>query len=83
MQSEALVMVEEFLQPKIFGDLPVGEFDVDLLLWDGECVYGRVCDNWLPPPPYFLESGSNLPSAVPTNVQQELYDFSVASVKGM
>lgn len=35
MQSEAPVMVEQFLEPYKFGDLPVGEFDVDLLMWDG------------------------------------------------
>ena len=34
-QNEAPVMVEQFLEPFQFGDLPVGEFDVDLLMWDG------------------------------------------------
>eukprot|EP01134_Creolimax_fragrantissima_P002163 CFRG2163T1 len=76
-------MIEEFLQPKKFGDLPVGEFDVDVLMWNGEAVYARVCDNWLPSPPYFLENGSNFPSVVSSSVQAELEKYSVDCVKAM
>jgi len=83
VENEAPCMVEQFLLPKQFGDLPVGEFDVDILLWEGKMVYGRVCDNWLPSPPYFLENGSNFPSVVPQRVQDELATFSYAAVRAM
>ncbi|KNC76902.1 hypothetical protein SARC_10623 [Sphaeroforma arctica JP610] len=83
VSNEAPCMIEEFLQPKKFGNLPVGEFDVDVLMWNGESVYARVCDNWLPSPPYFLENGSNFPSVVPEDVQKELEKYSVDCCKAM
>ena len=45
-------------------------------MWDGKLVYGRVTDNWKPIPPYFLENGTNHPSVVPQQIQQELIDYS-------
>ena len=49
------MVVEQLIIPKQFGDLPVGEFDIDLVVWDGQLKYGAVTDNWKPIPPYYLE----------------------------
>jgi hypothetical protein len=53
------MVVEQLLIPKDFGGLPVGEFDVDLVVWDGKLVYGAVVDNWHPIKPYYLEVGAH------------------------
>ena len=42
-------MMEEYL------DGP--EVDVDLIMSEGEAVYGAVTDNWPTVEPYFLETG--------------------------
>jgi hypothetical protein len=55
---------------------PAGEFDVDIVVWDGKLVYGTVTDNWKPIPPYFLENGTNHPSVVPDSIQKELIAYS-------
>lgn len=49
------MVAEQLLIPKKFGDLPVGEFDIDLVVWDSQLMYGAVTDNWFPIPPYYLE----------------------------
>jgi hypothetical protein len=41
------------------------EVDCDLVLSDGEAVYGAVTDNWPTVEPYFNETGSNCPSILP------------------
>ena len=43
------IMMEEYL------DGP--EVDVDLIMSEGEAVYGAVTDNWPTVEPYFLETG--------------------------
>jgi hypothetical protein len=50
-----LLCSEQLLIPKDFDGLPVGEFDVDLVVWDGKLKYGAVTDNWYPIKPYYLE----------------------------
>jgi carnosine synthase len=67
------IMMEEYL------DGP--EVDVDLVMSEGEAVYGAVTDNWPTVEPYFLETGSNAPSILPTYQQRELLDLSVKTVK--
>eukprot|EP00123_Amoebidium_parasiticum_P020961 comp59200_c0_seq1/m.47844 comp59200_c0_seq1/g.47844 ORF comp59200_c0_seq1/g.47844 comp59200_c0_seq1/m.47844 type:complete len:481 (-) comp59200_c0_seq1:125-1567(-) len=59
------------------------EFDVDLLFWDGECVYGNANDNWPTREPTFLETGSNSPSTYSAEIQKELVDYSVRCVKAL
>ena len=49
------MVVEQLMTPKDFNGLPVGEFDVDLVVWDGKLMYGAVTDNWYPIKPYYLE----------------------------
>lgn len=64
-------MLEEYL------DGP--EVDVDLILSEGEAVYGAITDNWPTVEPYFNETGSNCPSILPTKQQQELMQMAVQS----
>lgn len=63
------LMLEEYL------DGP--EVDVDLILSEGEAVYGAITDNWPTVEPYFNETGSNCPSILPTKQQQELMQMAV------
>jgi len=69
------IMMEEYL------DGP--EVDVDLVMSEGQAVYGAVTDNWPTVEPYFLETGSNAPSILPTYQQRELLDLSVKTVKAL
>lgn len=57
---------------------PVGEeFDIDILLSDGKCVYAKVSDNWECMAPWFQELGTNCPSLYPQTRQDELVKLSV------
>ena len=69
------IMMEEYL------DGP--EVDVDVVMSDGEAVYGAVTDNWPTVEPYFLETGSNAPSILPLNQQRELMELSIDTVKAL
>ncbi|KAA8494970.1 Carnosine synthase 1 [Porphyridium purpureum] len=53
------------------------EFDIDILLFEGECVYAKVSDNWACWEPWFQEVGTNCPSAYPQSKQDELIKLSV------
>lgn len=67
------IMMEEYL------DGP--EVDVDLVMSEGQAVYGAVTDNWPTVEPYFLETGSNSPSILPAYQQRELLDLAVRTVQ--
>jgi biotin carboxylase len=41
------------------------EFDVDIVLSDGACVFSAVSENWPTDEPYFVETGYHSPSAHP------------------
>lgn len=69
------IMMEEYL------DGP--EVDVDVVMSEGEAVYGAVTDNWPTVEPYFLETGSNAPSILPLYQQKELMELSVKTVKAL
>jgi len=72
---DSCVLMEEFIE----GD----EFDVDVLLWNGESVYCNVIDNWPTIEPYFMETGSNMPSAYsPTKVKQ-LQSYAIRCVQAL
>jgi len=66
-----VLMMEEYL------DGP--EVDVDLILSNGVPVFGAVTDNWPTFEPYFQETGSNCPSILPRNQQEELLDLGIKS----
>eukprot|EP00171_Calliarthron_tuberculosum_P017792 IDg17792t1 len=53
------------------------EFDIDVLLWNGEAVYSKVSDNWACWEPWFQETGTNCPSLYPLEKQKELIKLSV------
>eukprot|EP00891_Asterochloris_glomerata_P006828 jgi/Astpho2/6828/Aster-06504 len=67
------LMLEEYL------DGP--EVDVDLVLSEGQAVYGAITDNWPTVEPYFNETGSNCPSILPMKQQQELIELAVQAVQ--
>lgn len=69
------VLLEEYID----GD----EFDVDVLLWEGKCVYTNVIDNWPCIGLGFLETGSNCPSVSPARHVQQLQDYAVDCVKAL
>lgn len=57
------------------------EVDVDLVMSEGQAVYGAITDNWPTVEPYFNETGSNCPSILPTKQQQALMELAVQSVQ--
>eukprot|EP00884_Botryococcus_braunii_P015647 jgi/Botrbrau1/2766/Bobra.0164s0043.1 len=59
------------------------EVDVDLVFNNGEVVYGAITDNWPTIEPYFNETGSNCPSTLPPDQQQQLCQLSVAASKAL
>lgn len=63
------MVLEEFYD----GD----EFDIDILLWDGQACYAKVSDNWACCEPWFQETGTNCPSLYPPEKQAELIKLSI------
>lgn len=63
------MVLEEFYD----GD----EFDIDILLWDGQVCYAKVSDNWACCEPWFQETGTNCPSLYPPEKQAELIKLSI------
>lgn len=57
------------------------QVDVDLVLSNGETVYGAVTDNWPTVEPYFNETGSNCPSVLSRSKQMELLDLGIKAVQ--
>lgn len=59
------MLAETFIDPILFGgpdeNLPIiSEFDIDLLFWNGEAMYGNVVDNWLPDAPCMFITSQSL-----------------------
>jgi len=77
--ASAWIKVELMLEEYLDGP----EVDCDLVLSQGQCVYGAVTDNWPTVEPYFNETGSNCPSLLPRDQQRALLDLSVASVRAL
>jgi carnosine synthase len=67
-QGEDL-MLEEYL------DGP--EFDVDMVLSEGECVFSAISENWPTEEPYFVETGMHLPSSHPAERQEAMADLCI------
>ena len=57
------------------------EFDVDLILQDGECVFSSVSQNWPTAEPSFQETGLHLPPDHNKRAVHELVDLSVRTVQ--
>ena len=57
------------------------EFDVDLVLQDGECVFASVSQNWPTAEPSFQETGLHLPPDHDKKAVAGLVDLSVRTVK--
>jgi carnosine synthase len=53
------------------------EFDVDLVLSEGECVFSAISENWPTEEPYFVETGMHIPSAHPPERQQAMADICI------
>eukprot|EP01134_Creolimax_fragrantissima_P007040 CFRG7040T1 len=67
------------LEAYIDGD----EFDVDVLMYKGECVYANAIDNWPTREPFFMEEGSNCPSVYEGAKLQELHAYAIDCVKAL
>jgi len=63
------------------GYLDGVEFDVDLILQDGECVFSSVSQNWPTAEPSFQETGLHLPPDHSKRAVRELVDLSVRTVQ--
>lgn len=59
------------------------EVDVDLVLSEGEVVYGAITDNWPTIEPYFNETGSNCPSVLAREKQDRLMQLGKESVAAL
>ena len=57
------------------------EFDVDLVLQDGACVFSSVSQNWPTAEPSFQETGLHLPPDHDKKAMRELVDLSVRTVQ--
>jgi len=57
------------------------EFDVDLILQDGECVFSSVSQNWPTAKPSFQETGLHLPPDHNKKAVAGLVDLSVRTVQ--
>ena len=57
------------------------EFDVDLILQDGECVFSSVSQNWPTAEPSFQETGLHLPPHHNKKAVRALVDLSVQTVQ--
>jgi len=65
------LLLEEYLDGR--------EFDVDILLSDGKCVFSAVSENSPTEEPYFVETGMHSPSAYPEQRLREMTDLCVAT----
>jgi len=66
------LMLEEYLDGT--------EFDVDMVLSGGECVFSAVSENWPTTEPYFVETGMHTPSSHPPERLRALTDLAVSTV---
>jgi len=59
------------------------EFDVDMLVWDGKLVYAQPVSNWPCLPPYYLETGAQMPPLYEKEKLEKLVQYSFECVKAM
>ena len=53
------------------------EFDVDIVLSDGQCVFAAISENWPKEEPYFVETGMHSPSSHPVDRQDAIGDLCI------
>jgi len=71
----AAIVLEEYLD----GD----EVDVDIVMRGGKPVFTSLTDNWPTQRPFFLATGSNLPSRLPAASQDALTDLAIKSAQAL
>ena len=81
LQGNAASWIKTTLMLEEYLDGP--EVDVDLVISDGQPVYGAITDNWPTIEPYFNETGSNCPSILPIGQQRQLIRLAVQSVQSL
>lgn len=59
------------------------EFDIDMVLWEGECHYYAVAENWPTNEPYFFETGLHAPSGYPPDRLRPIIDMAIAATKAL
>ncbi|GBG33056.1 Carnosine synthase 1 [Hondaea fermentalgiana] len=59
------------------------EFDVDVIMADGEPRFMATSDNWECLAPYFLETGSNCPSVFPAKDVAALEEYTVDVIRAL
>jgi carnosine synthase len=59
------------------------EVDVDVVVRDGKVIFDSVTDNWPTKRPYFLATGSNLPSRLKKKDQRALVGLAKQTVKAL
>ena len=59
------------------------EWDVDLVMQGGKAVFASVTDNKPTREPYFLATGSRLPSLMPANQQKESVELAIRSAQAL
>ncbi|MEA2150243.1 MAG: carnosine synthase [Solirubrobacteraceae bacterium] len=57
------------------------EFDIDLVMQDGECVFSSVSQNWPTAEPSFQETGLHCPPDHNRRAVRRLVDFSIQTVR--
>lgn len=61
------IVVEEYIEGN--------EVDIDLLVQNGKIKFFSISDNLQTKEPFFLESGYNLPSSLPSDTQKKLFNL--------
>lgn len=59
------------------------EFDVDVIMYDGEARFISTTDNWDCIAPYFLETGSNCPSVFPEKDVADLEEYTINVIRAL
>jgi len=59
------------------------EFDIDMVLWEGECYYHAVSENWPTNEPYFFETGLQAPSLYDPERLKAIVDLAIAATTGL
>ena len=70
-----MLVLEQYLQGP--------EYDVDIVMQAGKAKFVSVTDNWPTKEPYFLATGSSLPSVLPKDHQAEIESLAVKTAEAL